>query len=89
MGDGSTVTCTPAETKAWTSSTRAGAASTCGHVYQRPSRTKADPDGTYSVTATVTWTVDWAAGGATGTETVTRTGSVQLPVGELQAVITD
>ena len=83
MGDGKKVTCagdgTPYES--WV---KPGSKSpTCGYVYEKPSL----PRGKYTVSAVAYWDVTWQVNGATGVITVPRPSSVQLPVGELQAVI--
>ena len=83
MGDGKTVTCSGAGTpyKSWV---QPGAESpNCGYVYAKPSL----PRGKYKVTATTYWAVTWTVNGVSGVINVPRQGSVQLPVGELQAVI--
>ena len=83
MGDGKKVTCagdgTPYES--WV---KPGSKSpTCGYVYEKPSL----PRGKYTVSAVAYWDVTWQVNGTTGVITVPRPSSVQLPVGELQAVI--
>ncbi len=90
MGDGHTMTC--AATTPWTSSVEPGQSSpTCGYAYQVAVKTKENLSGTYKITATDHWTVSWRAiGSATGTGTIPLQASdgIQLPVGELQSVIT-
>lgn len=83
MGDGKSVSCTGGGTpyKAWV---QPGAKSpNCGYVYQKPSL----PAKEYRVTATTYWDVRWTVNGVSGVIQVPRQGSVDLPVGELQAVI--
>ena len=83
MGDGQEVTCAGGG-KPYASWVQPGAESpSCGYSYTKPSL----PDGKYTVTATTTWAVTWTVNGATGVIDVPRQASVQLPVGELQAVI--
>ena len=84
MGDGTTRNCNGTGTP-WRRGMTAGATSpTCGYVYQQPSL----PRGKYTVTAISHWTVNWTAGGEAGVIRVDRRSSIQVPVGELQAVIT-
>lgn len=93
MGDGRTVTC--ASTKPYVrDAVKAGDPSpVCGHTYQvaakspSPAGATTKTTGTYSVTATTHWSVDWTAGGYSGTLTTQMSGSRDLPVGELQAVV--
>ncbi|WP_052665145.1 hypothetical protein [Nitriliruptor alkaliphilus] len=63
--------------------------SDCFHVYERTSA--AQPDETYTVTATVRWTLTWVAGGPlAGAGTLpadTTIETVALPVGEIQSVV--
>jgi hypothetical protein len=56
---------------------------TCGYVYQKPSL----PSKNYRVTATTYWAVTWTVNGVSGVIQVPRQGNVDLPVGELLAVI--
>lgn len=91
MGDGSYVTCNPATARKWVrGGVKPGTPSpTCGYRYEEASMKKSNSwKGTYTVTATTTWQVDWAAGGETGTVFVPRSSTVQIPVGELQAIRT-
>lgn len=84
MGDGHTVACTGAG-KPWARWVQPGAKSpSCGYIYQQPSL----PRGKYTVTATTTWTVTWRVQDQRGVLTVNRSSATQLPVGELQAVVT-
>lgn len=84
MGDGRSVECA-GHGEEWTRSVTPGAKSpTCGHTYIEPSL----PAGSYEVTAVANWAVEWTAGGQTGLIDVPVTSSRQLPVGELQSVIT-
>ncbi len=83
MGDGQTKVCSGAGTK-WTEAVKAGTPSPdCGYAYQKASL----PEGKYTVTATATWSVTWQINGETGVLPITTSSSVQLPVGELQAII--
>ena len=83
MGDGKSVTCTGGG-KPYASWVKPGAKSpTCGYVYQKPSL----PSKKYRVTATTYWAVTWTVNGVSGVIQVPRQGNVDLPVGELQAVI--
>lgn len=84
MGDGQTVNCAGSGT-VWTRSATAGAISpTCGYRYADPSL----PGGDYTVTATSHWAVAWTAGGQVGVIHLDRSSSIQVPVGELEAIIT-
>lgn len=82
MGDGHAVRCesmTP-----YSSAVKPGTPSpTCGYTYQRPSR----PAGDYTVTATTRWRITWSAVGQSGTFEMNRSGSRQLPIGEIHAVV--
>lgn len=83
MGDGGSVTCS-SMTK-WTREVTPGAPSPdCGYRYQRASL----PRGSYTVTASTTWTVHWSADGESGSVPITRSSSTELPVGELQSLVT-
>lgn len=83
MGDGNKVTCAGAG-KPYAYWVKPGTKSpSCGYTYERPSL----PRGKYTVSAVAYWAVDWEVNGATGVITVPRPSSVQLPVGELQAVV--
>lgn len=65
----------------------------CTHTYDRRSTDsatpRAQPDGTFTVTATVTYNVTWTAtDGTTGTlDPITRTGQTNIRVLEAQALI--
>jgi len=81
MGDGKTVTCTTPGTP-YKASYGARPSPDCGHRY-----TKASTAGAYHVVATSTWAIDWQAStGQSGQLTQTRQSSVDIRVGELQAV---
>ncbi len=83
MGDGKQVTCDGGG-KPYAKWVQPGAKSpTCGYSYTKPSL----PGGKYTVTATSYWAVTWTVNGASGVIDVPRQAAVQLPVGELQAVI--
>lgn len=83
MGDGKSVTCAGGG-KPYASWVQPGAKSpTCGYVYRKPSL----PSKKYRVTATTYWDVTWSVNGVSGVIQVPRQGNVDLPVGELQAVI--
>ena len=84
MGDGHSLSCRGGGTpyKSWV---EPGTKSpTCGYVYKKPSL----PRGQYTVTAVAYWAVTWRVGGATGVIDLPQQASTQLPVGELQAVVT-
>jgi hypothetical protein len=84
MGDGQRVTCAGAG-KPYAYWVEPGTKSPdCGYIYEKPSL----PGGKYTVSAVAYWEVTWQVNGATGVITVPRPSSVQLPVGELQAVVT-
>jgi hypothetical protein len=59
---------------------------TCGHVYQRPSRSL--PDGRFPVTATTQWRIEWQIEGTVigGTVPATRQSSTSVRINELQVV---
>ncbi|MEU7031467.1 ATP/GTP-binding protein [Streptomyces sp. NPDC046275] len=81
MGDGKTVTCTTPGTP-YQASFGARPSPDCGYRY-----TKASTAGSYHVVATSTWAIDWqASSGQGGQLTQTRQSSVDIRVGELQAV---
>lgn len=83
MGDGNTVSC--ATTQPYPAQVTPGTPSpVCGYVYQKGKARK----GTYTVTATTYWDVQWSALGYSGTLPARMTGTRELPVGELQAVVT-
>jgi hypothetical protein len=84
MGDGATVRCRGTGTK-W--SWRVGPAKKspgCGHTYTKPSL----PKGDYTVTAITYWAVRWSINGSSGVITLPMSSSTQLPVGELQVLVT-
>ena len=82
MGDGHAVRC--ASMTPYSSAVKPGTPSpTCGYTYQRPSR----PVGDYRVTATTRWRITWSAVGQSGTFEMNRSGSRQLPIGEIHAVV--
>lgn len=84
MGDGQTVECAGTGTR-WTSSVEPGQkSSTCGYTYTKASL----PVGPYTVRAVAYWAVRWTAGGQSGVINVPVGATAQLPVGELQSVIT-
>ncbi|MGW5002517.1 ATP/GTP-binding protein [Streptomyces hydrogenans] len=81
MGDGKTVTCTTPGTP-YKAAYGKKSSPDCGHRYSQPSLA-----GAYHVVATSTWSVDWqATTGQTGQITQTRQSTVDIRVGELQAV---
>ncbi|MET8507540.1 ATP/GTP-binding protein [Streptomyces sp. NPDC004787] len=81
MGDGKTVTCTTPGTP-YQPSFGARPSPDCGYRY-----TKASTAGSYHVVATSTWAIDWqASSGQGGRLAQTRQSSVDIRVGELQAV---
>ena len=83
MGDGKSVTCAGGG-KPYASWVQPGAKSpTCGYVYKKPSL----PSKKYRVVATTYWDVTWTVNGVSGVIQVPRQGTIELPVGELQAVI--
>ncbi len=82
MGDGRTVRCT-AMTPYNKTVTPATPSPTCGYTYSWPSL----PGRKYTVTATSHWSVAWEALGYSGTIPLTVTGSREIPVGELHAVV--
>ncbi|MFD4371063.1 ATP/GTP-binding protein [Streptomyces sp. NPDC058486] len=81
MGDGKTVTCTTPGTP-YRPSYGDEPSPDCGHRYTRPSTA-----GSYHVVATSTWSIDWqATTGQSGRFTQSRRSTVDIRVGELQAV---
>jgi hypothetical protein len=87
LGDGSTVECSGPGTPYRAGSDPAAASPDCGHTYVRSSA--GEPGGVFVVSATVSWGVSWAGGGQSGTlPALTTTSSVQLRVGESQAINT-
>lgn len=93
MGDGRTVTCTTTKPYVRNAVEPATPSPVCGHTYQVAPRSPSPlsainkEPGTYRVTATTHWSVDWTAGGYSGTLTTEMSGSRDLSVGELQAVV--
>jgi hypothetical protein len=87
LGDGSTVVCNGPGTPYAAGGDPAAPSPDCGHTYARSSA--GDPGGVFVVSATVSWGVSWTGGGQTGTlPALTTTSSVQLRVGESQAINT-
>lgn len=81
MGDGRTITCT--STTRHSSTTTPGETSpTCGYRYQR-----ASSESGYTLRATTSWTISWSVAGYSGSFVGRHSGSRQLQVGELQAVV--
>ncbi|MEU6621959.1 ATP/GTP-binding protein [Streptomyces litmocidini] len=81
MGDGKTVTCTTPGTP-YKPTYGKRPSPDCGHRYTQPSTA-----GSYHVVATSTWAIDWqATTGQSGRLTQTRQSTVDIRVGELQAV---
>ena len=82
MGDGHGVSCT--RSLPFTKEVKPGAVSpTCGYVYRKASL----PEGSYTVTATTNWRITWSALGMHGSMPGSFTGTRQLPVGELNALV--
>lgn len=86
MGDGTTVTCQGPGTVYSGDVEPATPSPTCGHTYQQVPQGMAK---SYTVTATAHWTVTWTAMGESATVTDTTSSTTELPVGELQVVITE
>ncbi|NYI71813.1 hypothetical protein GGQ54_002373 [Naumannella cuiyingiana] len=82
MGDGTTLRCA-LKGRPFNDRDEPGSDGPCSHRYQKMS----PPDG-YTVTAIYTWDVAWTAGGQSGVITVSNQASTQIPIGELQALIT-
>lgn len=80
MGDGHQFTCTGAGTPWRRGMKPATPSPDCGYTYQQAAKHP------YTVTATAMWAVNWEINGATGTIPIPRVSTVELPVGELQAV---
>ncbi len=59
----------------------------CGYRYAKASHTKANPYGVYKVTATAHWKIVWT-GAYRSTAAITTRSSVNIPVTEVQVVIT-
>ena len=79
MGDGNTVTCTNKGTE-WTAAKGTGDSPTCGYRY--------NSRGERTITATTFWEVDWSGAGQSGTITFDMSGTRDVNVVELRAVIT-
>ena len=79
MGDGNTVTCTNKGTE-WTPAKGTGDSPTCGYRY--------NSRGERTITATTYWEVDWSGAGQSGTITFDMSGTRDVNVVELRAVIT-
>lgn len=82
MGDGTTLRCA-LKGRPFNHRDEPGSDGPCSHRYQKMS----PPDG-YTVTAIYTWNVAWTAGGQSGVITISNQASTQIPIGELQALIT-
>lgn len=93
MGDGGSVTCTRM-TPYVRGAVKPGTPSpTCGYTYEQAPTSGHltslnKTTGSYPVKATAHWSIDWSAAGYSGTLTTTMTDARDLPVGELQAVVT-
>jgi hypothetical protein len=88
LGDGSTVVCSGPGTPYEVGGDPAAPSPDCGHTYARSSA--GESSGAFVVSATVSWRVSWAGGGQSGTlPALTTTSSVQLRVGESQAINTN
>lgn len=88
MGDGEQATC-GGPGVVWDPTIPAEDQSTyCSHAYRRSSSGR--PDGTYTVTATVSWSVSWSATNGEGGSlpAVSRSSSMPIRVGEVQALST-
>lgn len=82
MGDGHSVTCT--SSRPFTKDAKPGTPSpACGYTYSKASL----PKGNYTVTATTNWRITWSALGMHGSMPGSFTGTRQLPVGELNALV--
>jgi hypothetical protein len=79
MGDGNTVTCSNKGTE-WSVAKGVGDSPTCGYRYERR--------GERTITATTFWEVDWSGAGQSGTITFDMSGTRDVNVVELRAVIT-
>jgi hypothetical protein len=84
MGDGSRVTCANPGTP-YTRAVGESDSPTCGYRYSQPS--SAEPNASYTVTATTTWEVRWTGGGQSGQLTQTRSSSASVRIGELQVLV--
>jgi len=82
MGDGHSVTCT--SSRPFTKDVKPGTPSpACGYTYPKASL----PKDNYTVTATTNWRIAWSALGMHGSMPGSFTGTRQLPVGELNALV--
>lgn len=86
MGDGTIVTCAGPGTRHSADVEPGTPSPTCGHTYQRVPRGSAK---SYTVTATAHWSITWTALGESATVTDTTSSTTELPVGELQVVVTE
>ena len=88
-GDGGVVTCSGSAAAGTPYDRSYGAAPspTCGYWYRTTSAGQLNE--AFTVTVTAHWTVTWSGGGQSGTIPLTMVRSAQLPVGELQAVVTE
>lgn len=77
MGDGNTVVCHGPGTEYQTSYGNT-ASPDCGYKYLSK--------GNYEVTAVTNWTVEWTGGGTSGTIPTTTSTTINVPIGQLQAV---
>jgi hypothetical protein len=84
MGDGGRVTCANPGTP-YTRAVGESDSPTCGHRYSQPS--SAEPNASYTVTATTTWDIRWAGGGQSGQLSQTRSSSTSVRIGELQVLV--
>lgn len=85
LGDGSSLTCRGPGTP-WRAGMPEGG-SNCAHTYTSTSESR--PGGTYDIEATVTIEVSWTTnvpGGGGTLPAITRTSSVDVEVGEIQAI---
>lgn len=83
MGDGTTITCTSPGT-AFNESMGFRDSPDCGYRYQHTSR--AEPGGKYPISATANWDVRWT-GAFTAATTVAAASTVQVVIGEYQALV--
>ncbi|HEY3673059.1 MAG TPA: hypothetical protein VGN51_19125 [Acidimicrobiia bacterium] len=88
LGDGSTVVCDGPGTPYQAGGDPTAPSPDCGHTYSRSSA--GEPGDVFVVSATVSWGVSWAGGGQSGAlPALMTTSSVQLRVGESQAINTN
>lgn len=85
MGDGHSVTCANPGTP-YKAAYGLAESAVCGYKYPRPSITRANPNGRYTVTATTHWRVTWSGGGQTGVLTPTSQSQTTVQIGEIQVV---